>query len=185
MEIYQRSPRQQWQEQAAPLLGVETDAAIARKLGVTPRQVGYLRSKLNKAPACGQRWTLAVLKRLGTDSDAAIAADLGLSESAVQKKRRAYEGPCERRGMPEQAAQDLGKLTDMQVAQKYGRSYDTARQWRVSAGLPPVVVVRPWTAAELARLGTMPDKVLARDLARRTRCVRNKRKALGIPEYAA
>lgn len=185
MEIYQRTPRQQWQEQAAPLLGRETDTEIARKLGVTPRQVGYLRSKLNKKARCAARWDLATLKKLGAVPDAELAQELGISVSAVKKKRRAYERPCARRGMPNEALQDLGKLTDMEVALKYGRTYDTARAWRVKAGLPPVVVVRRWTAQEVAKLGTMPDSLLARELARRVRSVRAKREHLGIPQYTA
>lgn len=172
-----------WQSKAAPLIGKLPDTQIARELGVTPRQVGYLRSQQGKAPACRGRWGLEVVKRLGVDSDAALAAELGVSESAVKLQRQKRESIYERRGMPPEALRDLGQLTDMAVALKYGRSYDTARAWRIKAGLPAVVQYVRWSRAELAKLGTMPDGELARELGRRASHVKAKREALKIAPF--
>lgn len=179
------APSKAWQARAVPMLGLRADVDIAKELGVTPRQVRYLRLALGKQPAHRQRWSLPLLQKLGTVPDAVLAAELGLSESSIKRKRQQLEAPFERRGIPPQAAPLLGKVPDMQVALMFGRSYETARRWRIAAQLPPVVVSRPWQAQELAKLGTMPDKVLARELARRTRDVRGKRERLGIPEHAA
>lgn len=165
-------------------MGKLLDTEIARALGVTPRQVGYLRSRLSKAPACRGRWGLDVVKRLGVVPDKVLAAELGLSESAVKAQRRKYEAPHERRGMPPEAARDLGQLTDMAVALKYGRSYDTARAWRIKAGLPAVVHRKPWSRAEIARLGRLPDSDLARELGRRASHIKAKREALGIAPHS-
>lgn len=185
MTIQTPAARQEWQAQAAPMLGQKTDVAIARELGVTPRQVRYLRLSLGKKPAHAQRWNLAALQKLGAVPDAVLAAELALSVSAVKQKRQQFEAPCERRGVPAAAVPLLGRVPDMQVALTFGRSYDTARRWRIAAGHPPVVVKRPWERQELAKLGTMPDAMLARELARRTRAVRDKRDRLGIPPFAA
>lgn len=172
-----------WKAQALPLLGVETDAEIARKLGVTARQVGYLRQQQGKQAACRARWSLEVIKKLSLTPPAALAEQLQISTSTVLARRRAHEMRYERRGLPPEALAMLGKVPDMKVALRFGRSYDTARKWRTDAGLPPVIEWRAWTRQELALLGTMPDNMLARQIARRPRCVRLKREALGIPQH--
>lgn len=166
------------------MLGLKTDAAIARELGVTPRQVRYLRLSLGKKPAHRQRWSFEALQKLGVVPDAVLAAEMGLSLSAIKQKRQQHEAPCERRGMPAAAAPLLGKLPDMQVALMFGRSCETVSRWRLAAKLPAVTLRRPWQAQEIAKLGTMPDQVLARELARRTRVVRDKRRQQGIPPFA-
>lgn len=173
-----------WKAQALPLLGVVPDAEIARQLGVTPRQVGYLRQQHGKEAVCRTRWSLEVIKQLCVTPPATLARKLNISTSTVQARRRTHEMRYERRGMPPEAVAMLGKVPDMQVALRFGRSYDTARKWRKDAGLPPVIEWRAWTSKELALLGTMADNILARQIARRPRCVRLKRIALGIPQYA-
>lgn len=186
MGIYKRSQRQQWVEKALPRLGKETDTAIAVDLGVTARQVGYLRAQVNKQPACRARWqAVPITKSLGVVPDKELAEKLGVSVSAVKRRRQERELKFERKGMPPEAKEVLGKIPDMEVALRFGRSYDTARNWRIAHQLPAVIIKRSWTSAEIAKLGTMPDTVLARELVRRPRAVTLKREQLGIPAYRA
>ena len=179
------TPQNTWQAQAKPLLGVKTDKEIALQLGVTARQVSYMREKLNIEPPCRARWRGDVSKRIGVTPDQVLAKELSLSISAVRRQRQARELSNERHGMPDAARHDLGRLTDAELATKYGRSYSTARRWRTDAGLAAVFVRRAWSGAELQLLGTMPDAVVGRLTKRRVDNVKRKRVALSIKEHKA
>lgn len=123
------------------------------------------------------------MEKLGTVPDRMIAEKLGLAVNTVRRKRERSDLKLDRRGMPPEAVPLLGVLNDMQIAIKFGRSYETALRWRVSHGKKSVSMRKAWSEAEIKQLGTMPDVVLARILVRRPRDVKVKREALQIPAF--
>lgn len=143
----------------------------------------YLRKSLNIEAACRNRWVGEVSKKIGVVPDAQLAKELKVSKSAVQQRRKRRELKHERWGMPDAVKPLLGKLPDAQLAVQFGRSYDTVRRWRSAAGIPAVVVRRPWEPAHVALLGSAPDKIVARLVQRRTSAVTAKRESLNIPPF--
>lgn len=174
-----------WHQDVLPSLGKQTDADIARKHGLTARQVGYLRKSLNIDPVCKSRWLGEVSKQIGVVPDAVLAEKIGVSESAVQQKRKSRELKHERWGMPPEARALLGKITDAEMAARFGRHTDTVRLWRTKAGIPALRERRPWSGKELVMLGKMPDNIVARLTKRRLYTVKKKRESLKIAAYCA
>ena len=80
-----------WTEREEALLGTDTDAAIAAKLGRTPKAIEAHRRKLGIAAhrPHKRRWIKRELRLLGTMSDAALAERLGCSRRHVMLTRRA------------------------------------------------------------------------------------------------
>src|SRR6185369_3390877 len=78
------------------------------------------------------------------------------------------------RDVPWTAAEleQLGQVSDAVLARRFRRSYYQVRRQRLALNIPariphrPHPPSRPWTAAELKLLGTMPDHLLARRLKR-------------------
>ena len=81
-----------------PLLGVESDAAIARRAGCSKQAVEERRNRQG-IPAAAKNPSKVASRRheLGTRPDAAIAKELGLTKSAVAHYRRARGIPPYRR----------------------------------------------------------------------------------------
>lgn len=89
-----------WTKAEMRLIGSASDAAVARRIGRTPRAVAAKRRELGQPPAVPHRrsWTRRELKLLGTISDAQLAARLGCGRLTVLKKRRAMGIPPARPG---------------------------------------------------------------------------------------
>ena len=88
-------PRRPWTAEELALLGTDTDAAVARRIGRTQTAVYMQRRKLGLAPGIPhtRTWTKAELRLLGKHSDAEVASRLGVSRKHVLEMRR-------RRGVP-------------------------------------------------------------------------------------
>ncbi len=172
-----------WRAQAKALFGTKTDADIARALGVTSRQVGYLRRSLKIEAVCRSRWQGEISKIIGVVPDRQIAQELNVSITTVQHKRKSRELRHERYGVPERAIALLGKISDSEMAAEFGRCVDTVRRWRSERNIAPVRERRPWKATELKMLGKMPDQIVARLSKRRIYAVKIKRESLKIAAF--
>jgi hypothetical protein len=77
--------------------------------------------------------------------------------------------------------EQLGQVSDAVLARRFRRSYYQVRRQRLALNIPariphrPHPPSRPWTAAELKLLGTMPDHLLARRLKRTVAAISNRR----------
>lgn len=172
-----------WKRAALPLLGKMTDVELAKQVGVAKHKITRLRKSMNIEALCKTRWRGTVSRKIGVVSDRDLAQELNVAVSTVKRQRQSRELRHERYGMPPEALALLGKITDAEMARKFGRSDTTTRGWRVSRGIKAKVERREWTAKEIKLLGTMPDAEVARLVSRRCGHVRFKREHLNIPEY--
>ena len=85
-------PRHHWTEEEIALLGTESDAGVARRLGLSKVIVMNIRRRLG-IPAFQQRWTELEIAMLGTATDDEVARRLRKPLRAVREKR-------ERLGVP-------------------------------------------------------------------------------------
>ena len=74
-------------------------------------------------------------------------------------------------------------MPDYELACRTGRATKQVRARRIALGISRLwcVPVKPWTAEELALLGTEPDAFIARKLERSTLAITKRRVTLGIP----
>jgi len=74
-------------------------------------------------------------------------------------------------------------VPDYELACRTGRATKQVRARRVALGIPRLwwVPAKPWTADELALLGTEPDAFIARKLERSTLAITKRRVTHGIP----
>ena len=76
-----------WTPEMIAKLGRNTDAHVARELGVSNKAVFAARHALGLSTGSGSKWTTEVLAMLGNRSDGSLAKELGVSPQAVQGKR--------------------------------------------------------------------------------------------------
>lgn len=76
-----------------------------------------------------------------------------------------------------------GRMPDAAVGRIAGCSGESARRRRVALGIAAYRPERPWTEAELALLGTVPDPGAARRLKRSPVAVRIMRHRQGVPPF--
>ncbi|MFW5860223.1 MAG: hypothetical protein ACOCYP_09375 [Planctomycetota bacterium] len=178
-------------------LGTAPDRDLAREWGICTQTVAAKRREHSGQPADGNgrgiTWTAAMRRRLGQAPDAVVAQELGISVASVCRKRKelGIRACYHRRGMrvvwtPEMLA-DLDRLSVLEFARAHGVKTDTVREQLRRLGKRPVTRRRPmeWTAERIARLGTAPDTVLAREWGASHTTVRKKRVELRIRRYRA
>ena len=85
-----------WTVREVKLLGTDTDAAVAARIGRTPGSVKFKRYQLGipAHPRRRREWTKRELSLLGTMSDAAVADRLGVSDQHVLDTRRRHGAEC-------------------------------------------------------------------------------------------
>jgi hypothetical protein len=76
----------------------------------------------------------------------------------------------------------LGRLTDVEVGRRLGRTAGAICQWRKKLGISALANpnCRPWTKHEVVLLGTMSDAAVAAKLGRSVGATKMKRQSLGI-----
>jgi hypothetical protein len=139
VEMRRRRPpaasRIEWDRQP---LGIETDGAIAKRLGVTASAVLGARRRRGIPPAVPQGnprvdWNNELL---GIETDYALARRLGVTETAVSKARkRRGIGPAV---LPSSAREIplLGKMPDVALARELGISQGRVGELRRKRGIP-------------------------------------------------
>lgn len=75
----------------------------------------------------------------------------------------------------------LGTISDGDFGKRFFISKTAAHEMRKRWGIAPLTEKPPeWSADDLAMLGKLPDKEIARITGRSANTVKNKRKSLGI-----
>jgi hypothetical protein len=117
-----------------------------------------------------------VKAREWTDAERQAMRDTAKRLDLAQHLRHGYHGPrwtAAQLKLP-------GKLPDLEVARRIGRTVNAVRIKRELLGLPNTETWG-WTAVEVALLGTAPDAQVAAKIDRSTSAVMQKRCKLGIP----
>lgn len=141
-------------------------------------------------------WPEELAALLGQISDAKLARRAGINPETVARERRRrgigsfrpLRGPIE--WTPEMISL-IGIESDGVVGRELGLSRTTIRRKRELLGIPPyapppssaVESAIAWEPEDLALLGTMPDRVVAKQLGISASSVMLKRQALKIPAF--
>ena len=176
-----------WTPAEEKLLGTDSDAAIARRLGRTVSAVAARRNA-SGLPAFGhsyeRSWVPEEDRLLGTQPDRELAKRFGCSRRMVLERRLklrvAYVNQTKRRWT---AREDrlLGTRPDREIARILGRSCKAVTSRRLQMGTPNRHGdLRPWTPREMRLLGAKPDRTVAQLTGRSVRAVRLKRWKTGI-----
>lgn len=190
-----------------PLLGKVSDYALARRYGTFQTRITRLRNqrgipplnaqttakpKVTPEPAkptrrSGRRPTYSlpeeVHDKLGVLSDAELSRQSGIPREHILTHRNILGIKPARNRVPlaDGLIESLGKMTDPQVAEKFGRPLKWVKTERVKRGIPRFRVEDTPGLAEL--LGTMPDEALANKLDLSVSTVRRVRNERGIPSF--
>jgi len=180
-----------WTKDEDKLLGTDTDARVAEKLGRSAVAVRSRRAALGiplKHRIAPDEWTHDEEKLLGVQSDADVARMLGRNERGVQLRRQMLGIPAFRQKRRPWTAREerlLGTMPDRELARKLKRPLQTIQIRRHLKGIPnPDPIRRMWTKAEDRLLGAKPDEEVAKAVGRTVNSVLHRRSALGIPNPA-
>jgi DNA-binding CsgD family transcriptional regulator len=178
-----------WTSQELALLGKRSDAEVAEKLGISKGTVAKTRTQLEIPSSRPRRrvyqWTEELLALLGKVTDRELARRSGFSVSSIQRKRYALGiRPGGRYGavVPNPALVELLHEKSIEVRRRTGLSPTTIRVLRKKLGIERP---RRWTPELVARLGSEPDRKIARELGIAETSVHKKRRRHGIPPFQA
>ena len=188
-----RSPNIEWTPRMIRLLGTDTDANIATRLGIPEHAVRFKRWKMDipsYVEYSGKQntfeWTRAKIALLGTNLDGVIARRLGVTRSAVALKR-AQLGiksfyPQRRIRWTKEMAALLGKITDWKISSRYHISRGSVARERRKRGIPPFIDTRPVKRTpKLKPILSLPGRVISRSYNISSNTVANLRRELGVP----
>lgn len=184
----------EWTPETIAFLGKQSDQAVAKKLGITLRQVYKKRTALG-IPALQKRepnykWAPENVALLGTASDPVIAEQLGISAIVVRVKRRALKIPrfpdpkSAPAIIPQHLVEQFNKLTDGEIARLTGYAQATISKHRRKMGIATTRVQGSLPDEANALLGTTTDAELAKRYGVSIQCVNKRRRALGIARMA-
>jgi hypothetical protein len=179
-EAYGLPARHKWTAKEIALLGTDSDAKIAKILGLKVHAVVDQRRRLGiRRPV--RHWTEAECKLLGTATDVEVARKTGRTEQSVRLKRDALGIPSLRTQWTEEELALIGTDTDRAIARKIGKTSVVVQKKRMQLGIPGTV--RRWTEEDDSWLGTDTDRVVAKALGRTEVAVTVRRSRLGIRTY--
>lgn len=175
-------------------LGKNYDSAIAKRLGVTVKEVFKARKSRKILPFSPNRRTRKVIdwaaQPLGEETDVAIAKRLGVSSTAVAYHRHARDkppaggprGPSSKTINIDWDALPLGQESDRAIGKRLGISYATVGIKRRERG---IASFRSRTTnnidwEQVEDLGTSPASVIAERLGVDASAVYHHRKRLGV-----
>lgn len=193
-----------WQKWELALLGKCSDRDAARQTGRTLKAIISRRRKLRiqMFNSGVQRWQKWEKDLLGKISDQELADRTGRKATAVQNMRDFLGierfGGAQRR-WTKREMRLLGKYPDFVVASRIDRTVEAVKGTRLRfhiapclgpvSGFPASVEEMkhypppPWSRRDEVRLGTLPDRELARQIGRSAKAVTRRRTRLGIPAF--
>jgi hypothetical protein len=122
-------------------LGSAPDEELARRFGTYPAAIRKARRERSIAVLprrANITWTPELVGRLGTEPDGKIAKELGVSETLVSKARKARGiARYKRYDLPEEAYALLGKVSDPEMAKRFGGHSIRYFRLRKALGIPP------------------------------------------------
>ncbi len=131
---------------------------------------------------------------IGTAPDSAIGKRLGVTDKCVQRRRYRLgiepfvkHAPGRSVDWTEAALALLGQMSDGELGRRLGLSPKIVRAQRnrlgVAAFCPAGAPSTGWTAEREAKLGTVPDRVLAQEMGCSKSKVAYRRRCLDIPPH--
>jgi len=184
-----------WSEQADTFLGLITDKALAKALGIARSSVTARRLLLDVPALVTQQdyvWTEESLSLLGTKTDIEVAKLTGIGPNSVARKRNLLNIACapdtrfDESWTPERKAV-LGNVTDLEASRILGfhPAYVSRcrRELKIKAKRPYREVI--WTEEQIALLGKMHDSKLAALVGVREKDVQYKRSKLEIASFTS
>jgi hypothetical protein len=179
----------EWTPERIALLGTMSDPELARQLHCSIKAVLGARHIRGVSPYYSHSprtsWSPRQIALLGTLPDSAVAKRLNRSRESVKSHRRLKGIPAFRRLHHWTKAQDevLLRLPPTEAARELNQDLQAvcSRLKQLRTGFPVDASPRPWSAEEIALLGTLHDGALARQLGRTLYSVAAKRRALRIP----
>src|SRR6266850_1638394 len=150
-----------WQEWEIKWLGKVSDPVAVRKTGRTLSAVSTKRVEL-KIPAVRTNkvpWTKQQIALLGKLPDRDVARLIGCTYGNVSRKRLEMRIPYQAQKLRYWTADEdrlIGSMPDADLAQRLRRSREAvqARREKLGIAVAPNPKFRPWTAQEIALLGT-------------------------------
>jgi DNA-binding Lrp family transcriptional regulator len=172
------------------LLGTDTDANIAKELGVHVYTINRYRKQLN-IPAFRpiHKWTKAEESLIGTMPDSELAKQLDLSELQVINKRRklkiaGYSNRPKPRAWTDGELKLLGTMSDIDLANLLQVSRTTVTKKRCKYNIPFFIKKLEFPEEVLSLFGKISDRELSRRFKINTAHSRTKRESLGIKPYS-
>jgi DNA-binding Lrp family transcriptional regulator len=187
-----------WNAEAISLLGTDSDAKIAKRLGLSASGVGNKRLLMGiKAfvPTVSTKkgvarpnfdWTPDAIAMLGTAPDSTVGKALGLSFGAIALKRRKLGiqsfGPSNKTfQLPAALKRQLGKKSDRAIASQLGVSVTSISKRRTRLRIQASVQQGSLPESADSELGVETDTAIAKRYGVSIQCVNKRRKKLGIP----
>lgn len=183
--------RSTWGAKEEALLGTASDAKVAHRIRRPLSAVSLRRMQLGVPAFRPHRarfdWTAKRIGLLGKRTDREVAEELGVLFATVKKKRLELRIPAyyeARRVVVTPELKRLLRLPTTVARNISGLKADTITELRRRLGIKaPRLSELPWTRAAIAKLGTMPDKKLARELGVSLTTVYLRRHAHGVEPY--
>jgi DNA-binding CsgD family transcriptional regulator len=185
-----RGRPQPWTPAMIATLRDHHDRDIAKRFGITAASVAIKRRELRIEKELPHHlattWTPAMLQELGKRLDGELAHEFGLSIKTVSAKRRELGIPRLRPTKIDWEATAvrklLGSASDGRIADILDVAVETVRIKRTEAGIAPYQVDH-WTPAVIARMGTVPDRVVAEEIGVDPAAVAWQRRQRGIRRW--
>lgn len=139
---FQRETLFRWSPENLALIGQESGATVARRLGISRRAVYLMRLRQGLAPAkrAPRVYTLPpeAVPLLGKVRDAELAHRFGIPDDLVYRERKRREIPKLQVEQPlsEALLADLGTDSDRAIGLRHGVHYSKVRQLRLKRQIP-------------------------------------------------
>lgn len=180
----------------ASKLGKVSDRELAKLSGLSPYFIKQARlAKGIDAVGRGYDLPVDLLQQLGKVPDAQLTARYGVPGSVLFRARqdrgiprfRILHGPDSDNYVPfpDEAVALLGKMPDVELASRFGRSLREVQQERSIRGLESYVKRRNLPDDLVEQLGLVPDAVLARRFAVSAATIKRAREARSITGFRA
>lgn len=169
-----------WTPERLALLGTATDREVAAQLGMKAHSVTKARS-VREIPSHFpfKRWSEAEVEMLGAEPDWIVAECLGVPIGKVRDARRLRRIPAWT-PWTEHFVQQLGRVSDGELAEQMGIRKERVRAERIRRGVPRLSDQNP-LEGHLEELGQAPDSEIAARYGVTMHSVAKERQRHGIP----
>lgn len=180
-------------EEAYPLLGTETDAALAERFGVSRGWIAECRYRLGieRVTLTAEHLTRvklpeSIMAQLGTASDESLAKAAGVCGGTIKRQREILGiAPFNRANgkLPTEALALLGTDSDTNIARRFGTSVPAVYEARKRRGIEAYTVAKDIAAKYGHVLGTISDKKAAKIIGAAIATIAKARQSLDIPAF--
>jgi len=170
-----------WTASMRRLLGKQSDAKVAARLGISVQAVFIERQRRAIPAAASVAGSIPRNPRVAEIVRKPIAEAseiLGVRPDTVRilRKDLGVPGTLPPISWTRRALRRLGKVPDAEIAAELGCCKETVARKRRELGIR-LVDIRPWTPEEHALVGTLPDRVVASKIGRTRAAVAGRRRS--------